>query len=151
MSDPMAPPAGQPPAPAPATSPQMPSFLASLGRAELFMAAGAALLVLTDLYAIFFAYGVSNVVWVAAAASLVIVLMHARMPASVMANYRPILILLGTIVVLLGLRAVLVDLVFIATPPAGLSVARLLGMVGYYVGVVLMGFGAWRLWKGMPA
>ena len=129
----------------------MPGFMSSMSQTDMLIAAGAALLVLTDLYAIFFAYGVSNVVWVAAAASLVIVLMHARMPASVMANYRPILILLGTIVVLLGLRAVLVDLVFIATPPAGLSVARLLGMVGYYVGVVLMGFGAWRLWKGMPA
>jgi len=146
MSDPMAPPAGQPPAPAPATSPQMPSFLASLGRAELFMAAGAALLVLTDLYAIFFAYGVSNVVWVSAVVSLLFLFMRGRMPASLMANSVTVLVVAGAVVALLAVRQVLIDVVFIATPPAGLSPERLLGMIGFYAGAALMGFGAWQLW-----
>ena len=143
MTDPQAAP---PAAPAPGASMQMPGFLASMGRAELLMAAGAALIILTDLYSIFVAYGVASITWTASAVALLMLLMRARMPASVMANYRPILMLLGAIVVLIALRQVLVDIKFIATPPAGLSAERLIGMVGYYVGVGLIGFGAWQMW-----
>ena len=139
------------PAPPPTTTLSTPSFMASMSQTDMLIAGGAALLVLTDLYSIFVAYGVSSIAWAAAAASLVLILLRDRMPASVMSNYRPILVLLSTIVVLIALRQVLIDVKFIATPPAGLSVERLIGMVGYYAGVGLMGFGAWRLWKAMPA
>ena len=37
------------------------------------------------------------------------------------------------------------------TPPAGLSVQRLVGMLGYYVGVGLIAYGAWQLWSRRTA
>jgi hypothetical protein len=49
------------------------------------------------------------------------------------------------VAVLGGVRDLLYDLRFI--PGRSLEVTYYLGMVGLYVGVVLMGLGAWMLWR----
>lgn len=145
---PPAPPSAQPPAPAPAGPSPLTGALASLSKAELFIAGGAALIVLTDLvFVIFGPYGFSNVIWAAAAVALIAALAHNRMPASLAASYEWLLVGLAAVAVLLGIRQVVFDVVFIATPPAGLSVVRLLGMIGLYVGLAGMAWGAWQLWR----
>ena len=45
------------------------------------------------------------------------------------------------------MRNLLGDLVYIATPPAGITIPRLIGMLGYYIGVGLVAFGGWQLWS----
>ncbi len=150
---------GQPPptppmAPAPpSASPasQMGSMLAAFSQTELMIAGGAALLIITDLYSIFFAYGVHGVAWAAAAAAVVMIFARRRMPAAMMGNLQSILVLAAAIVALVALRQVIVDFKFIATPPVGMSVERLIGMAGFYAGSALMTFGGWRLWKGGTA
>jgi len=144
MTDPQAAP---PAAPAPGASMQMPGFLASLGRAELFMAAGAALIVITGLlFTVVSGYYVTDLPFAAAAVAVVAILMHRRMPAGLAANYNWLLLGLAALVVVIAIRSLLGDLVYIVTPPAGLGAGRLIGMLGLYVGAALMGFGAWQLW-----
>jgi hypothetical protein len=111
------------------------------------MAAGAALIVLTDLVFIFVSgYSVSSIIWVVAMLTLIVLFFRNRMPAGVLTNLDWVLIGLAAIAVLIGLRWLVGDVVFILTPPAGLGVPRLLGMIGLYAGVGLMGLGAYRLW-----
>ena len=56
-----------PPSPAPASSP-MSNMFATFTQAELFVAGGAALIVLTDIvFAMFGPYSFSNVIWTTAA------------------------------------------------------------------------------------
>ncbi len=127
-------------------------MLAQFRQAELFMAAGAALIVLTDLVFIFLSgYSVSSVIWLIAALTLLALFLRNRMPAGVKSNLDWVLIGFGAIAVLMGLRWLVGDVVFIATPPAGLSVGRLIGMLGLYIGVGLMGFGAYKLWVSRPS
>lgn len=143
MTDPMAAPPAPPPAPA--TSMQMPSFLAGLGRAELFMAAGAALIVLVDLlFVVFGPYGFSSVAWAAAALTLILIFLGGRMLSFSAATNRSLLLMLGAFAVLIGIREVLTDLQFLG----GVNVAPTyyLGMVGFYAGTAIMAFGAWQLW-----
>jgi hypothetical protein len=127
-------------------------MIASMSQAELFIAGGAALILLTDLvFVIFGTYGFSNVIWAAAAGALIAVFAHNRMPVSLAANYEWLLVGLAAVAVLLGIRELVIDVKFIATPAAVLSVTRLLGMVGLYVGVAALAWGAWTIWKGRSA
>jgi hypothetical protein len=147
MTDPQAAPPASPPAspPAPASNMQMPGFVASLGRAELFMAAGAALIVLTDLlFVVFGPYGFSSAAWAGAALTLILIFLSSRMLSFSATTHRSLLLLLGVFAVFVGIREALSDLQFLG----GVNVAATfyLGMLGFYVGTVLMAFGAWQLW-----
>jgi hypothetical protein len=116
------------------------------------MAAGAALILLTDLVFIFVSgYSVSSLIWLVAALTLVALFFRNRMPAGVSTNLDWVLIGFGAIAALMGLRWLIGDVVFVVTPPAGLGATRLLGMVGLYAGVGLMVYGAFLLWKSKSA
>ena len=143
MTDPqVAPPA----APTPGTSMQMPGMLASLGRAELFMAAGAALVVLVDLvFVIFGPLAFSSIAWAAAVLTLILIFMSARMLSFSASTQRSLLLMLGLLVVVTGIRDVLSDIEFLSSP-GSVAAAWFLGAIGYYVGVAIMAFGAWQLW-----
>jgi hypothetical protein len=138
-------PSTPPAAPPPSTSMQMPGFLASLGRAELLMAAGAALIVLTDLvFVVFGPYGFSNVAWAGAALTLILIFMSGRMLSFSAATQRSLLVMLGVFAVFIGIRELLSDLQFLSG--ANVAVTYYLGFLGYYAGTAIMAFGAWLLW-----
>ncbi len=133
------------PASPPSSGMTMPPMLASLGRAELFMAAGAALIVLVDLvFVIFGPYGFSNVAWAAAVVVLLLIFAGARMFSISTATVRSLLLLLGAFMLVAGVRDVLDDLQFLNG--ANVAATYFLGAIGYYVGVALAVFGAWQLW-----
>jgi hypothetical protein len=125
---------------------QLPGVLASLGRAELFMAAGAALIVLVDLlFVVFGPYGFSPIAWGGAVLTLILIFMGGRMLSFSAATQRSLLLMLGALALVVGIRDVLDDLQFLSG--ANVASTYFLGMVGYYVGVALMVFGAWQLWS----
>jgi hypothetical protein len=141
-----APPVGQSPAPAPAATSQMPSFMASLGRAELFMAAGAALIVLSDLlFVIFGPYGFSTVAWAAAIVALILIFLNARMFSFSRGTYESLLVILGAFALLIGIRELLSDVQFLSG--ASVATTYFLGMLSFYAGVVLMALGGWFVWQ----
>ncbi len=151
MTDPMnAPTTALAAAPAPASS-AMSGMLSSMSRAELFMAGGAALILLTDLvFVIFGDYSFSNIVWGSAALALILILTNGRMGMDwSRSTYQKLLFLVGALAVFAAIRDLLYDVLFI--PGRSLSVTYYLGAVGFYIGVALMAFGAWQLWKGRGA
>ena len=147
MTDPQAaPPAAPAPAPAPVTQMQMPGFLARLGRAELFMAAGAALIVAVDvLFVIFGPYGFSPIAWAAAVLTLLLIFMGGRMLSFSAATHRSLLLLLGALAAVTFIHEVLDDLAFLSSP-GSVAPTYFLGLLGFYAGSILMAFGAWLLW-----
>ncbi len=152
MTDPMNAPSSPPPAPAapaPAAPSAMSGMLASMSRAELFIAAGAALILLVDIvFVIFGPYSFSIVIWAAAATSLVLVLTHGRVAMMSWAgsNYQTLISLAVLVTVLVAIRELVRDLIALSSL-GGVSVNFLLGMVGLYVGVALLAFGGWQLWS----
>ena len=127
MTDPQNTAPAPPPAPPTTTAssgPAMPGMLASLSQPELFVAAGAALLVLTALlFTVIAGYGISDLVLVAATFALVAVLRHRQLPLVIASNYKAMLFAVGALLVVVALRNVLNDVVYIATPPAGITVS----------------------------
>ena len=151
MTAPTTPPPPSAPAPA-STAPAAPSplgaMLAGLSQAELMIAAGAALIMITAvMFTIFSGYGVSDLTLVAATFALIAVLWRRRLPAGVASNHTLLLFAIAALLVVVAARNLLGDLVYIATPPAGLTIPRLIGMLGYYIGVVLVALGAFQLWS----
>ena len=135
---------------APASNTQMPGFLATLGRAELLMAAGAALIVLVDiLFSILGPYGFSNIGWAVAVLALIVIFLDARMLGFSAATHRALLLTLGVFMLFIFIRDVVDDLMFLSD--ANVAMTFFLGMIGYYVGAILMVFGAWTLWKSKVA
>ena len=135
----------------PATTPArtMPAFIAALTRTELFMVAGSALILLTDLIFIpLSGYGVSMIMWAAAAIAVAAVLLKNRLPAAVAANYKPLLIGLGALISLLAVRFLVGDLVWLGANPSRIDGEYLLGMIGVYSGSALVAFATWQLFKG---
>jgi len=154
MTDPQPAPTTPPPptAPAPAAAPGTPSpisgMFASLGQSELMIAAGAALIIVAALlFTIISGYGISDLTLVASTFALVAVLWRRRLPAGVSSNYALLLFAIAALLVVVAARNLLGDLVYIATPPAGITVPRLIGMLGYYIAVALVALGAWQLWS----
>jgi len=133
-----------------AAPPPVTSALASYSQAELLIGAGALLILLTDLlFGVFGDYSFSNVAWIAAAVSLILIALNGRLIHVSANTYRTALIVLGLLAVLIGVRELIADLVFI--PGRSLSATFFLGMVGFYVGIALMAFGAFRLWSSRAA
>jgi hypothetical protein len=125
---------------------QMPGFLASLGRAELFMAAGAALIVAIDLvFVVFGPYGFSPIAWGAAALTLILIFANSRIMGFSAATTRGLLLTLGALTALTWVRDVFDDLRFLGS--ANVAPTYYLGLLGYYVGALLLVFGAWQVWK----
>ena len=158
---PAAPPGASPPAAAappppapPATKGPSTSLLAGVSPGELMILAGSALILLGDLvfWVLTSYYNFGTVVWVTAVLSLILVLTHNR-PQFAMdvpsGAYRLILIVLGALALVAGVRSLIFDLQFLA----GHSIAAmyLLGALVFYVGVGLMAFGAFQLWRRRDA
>lgn len=133
----------------PAPPNTMPTFLSALSRTELFLVAGGALILLTDLIFIpLSGYGVSSVQWAASAILVLAVLFKSRMPAALAANYKSILIGLGALIALVAVRWLLGDLVWIGSNASRIDGEYLLGMIGVYSGSGLVAVATWQLWKG---
>lgn len=131
---------------APASNMQLPGFLARLKGAELFIAAGAALIVLVDiLFVILGPYGFSNIGWALAVLALIIIFLDARMLGFSAATHRALLVTLGIFMLVILVRDVVDDVMFLNG--ANVATTYFLGMLGYYAGAILMVFGAWTLWK----
>lgn len=129
---------------------QMPGFLARLNRAELLIAAGAALVVLVDiLFVILGPYGFSNIGWAVAVLALIIVFLDARMLGFSAATHRALLVTLGVFMAAILVRDILDDVMFLSD--ANVAPTYYLGMLGYYVGAALMVIGGWMLWKSKAA
>jgi hypothetical protein len=129
---------------------QMPGMLASLGRAELFMAAGAALVVIVDvLFSVFGPYGFSNVAWAAAVFVLLLIFANSRMLGFSATTTRSLLLMLGLFAGIALVRDILLDIQFLNG--ANVATTYFIGLIGYYAGAILIVFGAWTLWKGKPA
>ena len=146
MTDPQGAPSMPPPAASSAgPNTQMPGFLASLGRAELIMAAGATLIVLVDLlFVVFGPYGFSSIAWGAAALTLIVIFLNGRMMGFSATTTRGLLLTLGALSAFVGIRELLSDLQFLNG--ANVASTFFLGMLGFYAGTVILAFGAWQLW-----
>jgi hypothetical protein len=128
----------------------MPGMLASLGSGELLMAAGAALIVLTDLvFVVFGPYGFSSAAWAGAALALILIFLNGRMLSFSRSSYQSLLVALGAFAALVGVRELLSDVQFLSG--ANVAAAFFLGMLGFYAGTVLMVIGAWQLWQRRAA
>ena len=150
--NPPAAPAGpsQPSQPSPTSqaSAQMSSLISRLSFGERMLAVGALLLVLGDVvFDIFLDYSFSDTAWLAGVVALVLILVHAR-PMNGLSvpegGYRLALIVLGVVAFLSGVRWLLFDLQGFS---AGISVSYLLGALCFYAGVILMGIGAYQVWR----
>ena len=131
------------------TASTMPTFLAALTRTELFMVAGRALIVLTDLIFIpLSGYGVSPIMWTASAIAMAAILLKNRLPAAVAANYKTILIGLGALISLVAVRWLVGDVVWLGMNPSYFDAEYLVGMLGVYSGSALVAFATWQLFKG---
>lgn len=127
----------------------MNNMFASWSQAELLIAAGGALIVLTDIvFAMFGPYSFSNIIWIAGAVALlsVVLVRFARMALPF--RYEAVLIMAGIVAVVGGVRDFAYDLLYV--PGRSVEVTYFLGMLGLYAGVVLMGIGAWILWRRQP-
>ena len=143
-----------PTTPAPSAATPLPgsALIRSMSRAELFIAGGALIIVLSDLiFAIFGDYGFSNVIWGAAAVSLILVLLNGRMRGMSLSasTYQLLIFLAAAVAVLAGIRNLILDVVYI--PGRALDVTYYLGALTLYVGLGLMAFGAWQLWSRRTA
>jgi len=132
-------------------STQMVNFLSGVSFAERMLLVGSLLLVLGDLvFDVFLDYSFSDTAWVAAVVALVLILVHMRpmnglsVPAG---GYRLALIIVGVVAVLSGVRWLLFDLQLFS---GGTSISFLLGALCFYAGVVLMGVGAFQVWRKAP-
>ena len=127
----------------------MPSFLSSLSTAELMMAGGALLIMLTQLIFVMFGpYGFADIAWAAAVVTLVVVLLNGRAGALNFSRetYRSLLVLLGAFELIVGIRELIDDVRFISS--SRFEATYFLGFLGFYAGVALMAFGAFQLWRG---
>ena len=129
-------------------STEMSSLLARLSFGERMLAVGALLLVLGDIvFDVFLDYSFSDTAWLAGVIALVLVLVHAR-PTNGLSvpdgAYRLALVILGVVAFLSGVRWLLFDLQVFS---GGMSVSYLLGALCFYAGVILMGIGAFQVWR----
>lgn len=150
MNNQPAPPAA--PAPAAPAAPAGPnaveSMVARYGMSMVMAAAGSLLIIVGDvLFAIFGAYGYSEIVWACAAIVLVTVALGPRLPAVIADNGITVILVAASIAVLLTIREVVNDIAFLSTP-GNTNVTWFLGAIAIYGGVVLMALGAWRLMAG---
>lgn len=139
-----------PPPAAPADAP-MTNMFASFSQAELLIGGGALLIVLTDIvFGMFGPFSFSNIIWVAAAIALlaVVLVRFGRMALPV--PYDSVLVVAGAVAAISGVRDFIYDVLYVARP-GNSSPGYVLGMVGLYVGVGLMAFGAWLLWRRRAA
>jgi hypothetical protein len=128
----------------------MSGALAKLSRAELFVAAGALLIVLADVLFGLVAqdYYVGSLPWTIATVTLLAIaalrfLNWGAMPFS----HEGILVMAGLAVGLNGVRDLLIDVRSLNN----YNTTDYLGMLFYYAGVVLMFLGAWMLWRRRTA
>ena len=126
----------------------MPSFLATMSRGEQFMAAGAGLIVLTQLIFVMFGpYGFADIGWAAAVVTLLVIFFNgvAASLSFSRQTYVALLVLLGAFVAILGVRELIDDVRFLSG--STVDVVYYLGFLGFYAGVVLMAIGASQLWS----
>jgi hypothetical protein len=127
----------------------MSNMFASWSQAELLVAAGGALIVLTDVvFAMFGPYSFSNGIWIAGAFALLAVVLVRFARMALPFRYEAVLIIAGIVAVLGGVRDFAYDLLYV--PGHNVAPTYFLGMLGLYAGVVLMGVGAWILWRRQP-
>jgi hypothetical protein len=149
MSDQPAAPSAAQSEPAPsAAQAQMSSLLSRLSLGERLLAVGALLLVLGDIvFDIFLDYSFSDTAWLAGVIALVLILVHVR-PTNGLSvpdgAYRLALVILGVVAFLSGVRWLLFDLQVFS---GAMSVSYLLGALCFYAGVILMGIGAFQVFR----
>ena len=114
---------------------------------EVVVALGAVVIILSDLIfgLLLGAYFVAEVVWASAAVALVTVALGARLPSGWAQNRRSVLIAASILAGLFSLRTIIGDVQAINRVQQ-IDVNFLLGMVGLYVGVMVMVYGAYQLW-----
>ncbi len=144
-------PTQSPPTATSQASAQMSSLISRLSFGERMLAVGALLLVLGDLvFDVFLDYSFSDTAWMAGVVALVLILVRAR-PMNGLSvpegGYRVALIALGVVAFLSGVRWLLFDLQGFS---AGISVSYMLGALCFYAGVILMGIGAFQVWRKAP-
>jgi hypothetical protein len=114
-------------------------------QAELICALGAVVIILGDVFFGLFSrdYFTSDVIWATAALTLVTVAGRAHLPEAWAANRMSVLLGAALVAGLLTLRTMVGDIQVIAQT-AQLPLNYLLGMVGLYVGALVMAYGAWQ-------
>ena len=157
-----APPAAPQPAPTPGPSQstptpgaqmstQMVNFLSGVSFGERMLLLGSLLLVVGDIiFDVFLDYSFSDTAWLAAVVAGVLILVHMR-PMNGLSvpqgGYRLALVVLGVVAFLSGVRWLLFDLQSFS---GGMSASYLLGALVFYAGVILMGIGAFQVWRKAP-
>jgi hypothetical protein len=150
-------PPDQPAPPPPPAQPVPPattaasSMFATFSRAELLLGAGGLLIVATDIvFGMFGPYSFSNVIWVAAAVGVLAIVLVRFARMALPFGYESVLVIAGLVAVISGVRDFVYDVLYLSRP-GNTSVGYVLGMVALYVGIGLMGAGAWLLWRRRAA
>ena len=154
--DPMAPrePTPQPPAApaAPAGPNALDTLVASMSRVELLVLAAGALMVLIDVLSWFVeGFGVSNVIFIAAALGVALVLLRKSLPTGVAPIYWALLFLIAATIAIMGARGLILDVLFVLRPPIGASPAFLLDFVALLAATAAAAWAAYMMWRGRTA
>lgn len=149
---PTAAPAPPPPAaaaPPPAAPNALNSLVATMGLAQLLVVGGSALLVAVDLvFGLFMReYSLSHAIWGGAALTLLAYLANRR-GVALPFRYESVLLALGAVVAVVGLREIAGAAMSILRAPGAWDGPDLLAFLGYAVGVVAVGWGTWQLLRG---
>ena len=142
-------PASPPPPGAPAAQPAN-SMFSKLSQGELLVLAGSVVLVVGDLIfgLVTRDYSLGQLPWAIALVALVAILLHLR-GMNLPVSYEGILVLAGLTIALIGVRDLLYDVRYLSGNKV--DATYYLGMLAYYLGVVLMAVGAWMVWRRRPA
>ena len=145
----------QPPqSPAPPSQSPMNSMMSSMSQWEMFILAGALALIIGDLV-----FGIllrevyaGDLIWLGAAIAALAYFANRRAPGSV-PMYRNVMLLSAAVVALVGVRDVVIEVYFILRNLNDLTdePAYLLGVLIWIVGIALVAWGGWLLWRNRAA
>ena len=146
-------PAAAQPVPAPAAGSQVSSALSALSQAELMILGGSLLILVVDLVfsIVLDWYFIDELTFLLAAVALIAVVMTRFLRMSLPVDYSLLLVGSGLLLGVLGVRNLVWDLFIVGRRSSAQDVEYLLPALLLYVGIALVFFGAWRLWRGRTA
>jgi hypothetical protein len=154
------PPAGGPPPPPPggstSSAPPQPSALnsmvASMSQWELFVIIGALVLVLGDLVfgIVLRDFYAGDLTWLAAAVALVAFFANRRTAGSV-PMYGNLMLLAAAAIALVGARDLVIEVLYVLRTLNNVDATYLIGFVIWAIGLALVAWGGWLLWRSRSA
>ncbi len=121
-----------------------------MGMTQLLIVGGSLLLLAIDVVfgVLLREYFIGEILWLAAVAILLTYFGRARLADTLPFAYETVLVAGALAIAIVGARGLLFDVVSLVRSPTAWNALELLGLVGYAVAVVAVGWGAWQLLRG---